>query len=357
MHLTQFFAGITLLHCSLAVKILDVVRDDPRLSALATIIAGTGGGGINPDLEQRFGLNGKNFTIFAPVNDAFTKGNPSFHKQLKLSENYPLLLSLIRSHIADGNIYLPAPGNRISGNSVEGYPIVLGVDQQGSRTIDNKYYTVNITSMRKVENGHIYTIDRVLDPFVQSFGMTIPQNKKTDALLTTPPGTPIPYATMADIVSSDPNLSTWRGIMNEVSPSFMKRLAEKPASSPKLCPPGTAKPNAILPDNAAFEYLSKEYRKSLKAPFNFATSLQLLSFGITKPTCLSWEDIVGIVRAYKGYKIYSHDSEMNMTITEPAKGSGEFFLNNAKLTFANMCAGNGCIWVVDRLIDPVYRQV
>jgi hypothetical protein len=60
------------------------------------------------------------------------------------------------------------------------------------------------------------------------------------------------------------------------------------------------------------------------------------------------------VKEKGSFKILSHRADMNLTISETAKGLGELRVNNGKVIMANRCAGNGCMWMADRMIDPVY---
>ena len=58
----------------------------------------------------------------------------------------------------------------------------------------------------------------------------------------------------------------------------------------------TPHPFAVLPNNAAFDYLPANYTKALSAPFNFALSSHLLAWGISIPTCAKFDDTMKVVK-------------------------------------------------------------
>jgi hypothetical protein len=55
-------------------SVLDLIRTDPELSKLASLIAGTGGGIVNPDFEERFRESAdRSYTLFAPTNEVSSR--------------------------------------------------------------------------------------------------------------------------------------------------------------------------------------------------------------------------------------------------------------------------------------------
>lgn len=157
---------------------------------------------------------------------------------------------------------------------------------------------------------------------------------------------------MTDLVSTEPQLSTWTALITDVLYGIMKRLGDRRGPEGGACT--TPHPFAVFPNNAAFELLPANYTKVLRAPYSFALASHLLAWGISVPTCATFDDIMNEVRTKGAFRIYSHRADINITVTETAKGSGELLVNNARVVMANRCAGNGCLWIVDRLLDPVY---
>jgi hypothetical protein len=158
--------------------------------------------------------------------------------------------------------------------------------------------------------------------------------------------------TMTDLALAEPQLSQWSGIMKEVLSAILKRLGDRRGPEGVACK--TPHSFAALPVNEAFSHLPSNYTQLLRAPFNFALSSHLLAWGISVPTCVTFQDIMSAIKNQGSFKVYSHRADMNLTITETPKGSGELMINNARVLMANRCAGNGCIWIVDRFIDPVF---
>jgi uncharacterized surface protein with fasciclin (FAS1) repeats len=216
--------------------------------------------------------------------------------------------------------------------------------------VDNVYYSAIVSRSSFATNGVIHKIDRLLDPYASTFGVLA---KNGSGKATSIDSSPRQEAkTMTDLVRAEPLLSSWRGLMENVLPQIMKRLGDRRGAEGKDCT--TPHPFVVLPTNEALSQLPANYTQVLKAPFNFGLANHLLAWGISVPTCASFQDILATVRERGSFKIFSHRADMNLTVSETVKGSGELMVNNARVVMANRCAGNGCIWMVDRMIDPVY---
>jgi uncharacterized surface protein with fasciclin (FAS1) repeats len=245
---------------------------------------------------------------------------------------------------------IPSAKQKKTVKSAEGYVIALSSTPTGT-SIDNHYYTskVNSTAIR-TSNGVLYKIDRILDPFAAAFGVSSTNHTGKATLID--PSRRQEDKTMTDLVLADPQLAQWTALMKQVLPAILKRLGDRRGAEGKDC--AVPKPFTMIPTNEALAHLPANYTKLLSAPFNFALSSHLLAWGISVPTCASFEDILASVRTKGSFKIFSHRADINLTITESSKGNGELLVNNARVIMANRCAGNGCIWMVDRMIDPVY---
>jgi uncharacterized surface protein with fasciclin (FAS1) repeats len=266
--------------------------------------------------------------------------------QFSIPQNYPLLLSIVRSHFVDGTYDASKLATAKDLQSVEGHRLQISHGQ-----IDCGHYNATIAPNGvKADNGIIYHLDRLLDPYASVFGIstTSPAVKTTQI-----DATPLQEdKTMTDLVLAEPRLSQWTALMKEVLAAILKRLGDRRGPEGVDC--RTPHPFAALPANEAFEQLPANYTRLLRAPFNFALSSHLLAWSISVPTCASFRDIMHAIEREGAFRVYSHRADVNLTIRETVKGSGELMINNARVLMANRCAGNGCIWIVDRFVDPVF---
>lgn len=334
---------------------------------------------LSQDIEQRFNKHGvgQSFILMAPTNDvspypnstfgtlshillfkAFSRISKPILDQLSIPLNYPLLLSLLRNHFIESDIMpslvaslSPSTESQaakiVTASSAEGYPIEFNIQSNNSH-INNTYYSSPFTSSTpiKASNGFLQKITRVLDPYASPFGVS-PNKTIIPTIIDRSPRQE--NKTMTDLVNAEPELSIWKETITEVLNAIMKRLGDKRGAENPSCQ--NPKPFAILPLNAAFDIPPPAYLKTLRAPFNFALSSHLLAWGISVPTCAGLEDILSVIRKEGSFRIFSHRADLNLTITER---EGELRVNNARVVMANRCAGNGCIWIVERLIDPVW---
>lgn len=280
--------------------------------------------------------------------------------QLSIPLNYPLLLSLLRHHFIESDNMTslisdlsPATNSKdikiITATSAEGYPITFGI-QQDTDFINSTYYTATFSSEKaiKASNGLIHKINRVLDPYASTFGVS-----PNATAITTP--TIIDKTarqeekTMTDLVNVEPELKVWKDTISTVLNAIMKRLGDRRGAEGGGCT--SPHPFAVLPINSAFSLLPAKYIDTLRAPFNFALASHLLAWGISVPTCASFDDIRAKIKQEGSFKIFSHRADLNLTITE---ADGVMRVNNARVVMANRCAGNGCIWIVERLVNPAW---
>lgn len=128
--------------------------NNPLLTTLVAAVSGQ----LNPDVNLVDTLNGSEFTVFAPVDDAFGKIDAATIEALKQPENAALLTSILTYHVVPGQI-LP---NDIVGmlTTVQGGT----VDVTGSG--DNlKVNDANvICGGVHTANATVYLIDTVLMP-------------------------------------------------------------------------------------------------------------------------------------------------------------------------------------------------
>ncbi|MBF4563564.1 fasciclin domain-containing protein [Plantibacter sp. VKM Ac-2876] len=128
--------------------------NNPLLTTLTAAVSGQ----LNPDVNLVDTLNGSEFTVFAPVDDAFKKIDAATIDSLKTPEGAATLTSILTYHVIPGQI---APSD-IDGEqtTVEGGTVKV----EGSG--DN--ITVNgakvICGGVKTANATVYLIDSVLMP-------------------------------------------------------------------------------------------------------------------------------------------------------------------------------------------------
>jgi uncharacterized surface protein with fasciclin (FAS1) repeats len=128
--------------------------NNPLLTTLVAAVSGQ----LNPDVDLVATLNGSEFTVFAPVDDAFAKLDAATVESLKLPENAALLSSILTYHVVPGQI-LPADivgtQTTVQGGTVEvtgsGENLMVG----DATVICGGVHTANAT---------VYLIDTVLMP-------------------------------------------------------------------------------------------------------------------------------------------------------------------------------------------------
>ena len=128
--------------------------NNPLLTTLVAAVAGQ----LNPDVNLVDTLNGSEFTVFAPVDDAFAKLPAETVEALKDPANAKLLTSILTYHVVPGQI-LPAD---LAGElkTVEGDTVTVegsgdSLTVNGSTVICGGVHTANAT---------VYLIDTVLTP-------------------------------------------------------------------------------------------------------------------------------------------------------------------------------------------------
>ncbi|TXK17190.1 fasciclin domain-containing protein [Homoserinibacter sp. GY 40078] len=128
--------------------------NNPLLTTLVAAVSG----GLNPEVDLVDTLNGGEFTVFAPVDDAFAKLDAETVDALSQPENADMLISILTYHVVPGQI-LPADivgtQTTVQGGTVEvtGTPDMLMVGD--ANVICGGVHTANAT---------VYLIDSVLVP-------------------------------------------------------------------------------------------------------------------------------------------------------------------------------------------------
>jgi uncharacterized surface protein with fasciclin (FAS1) repeats len=129
--------------------------NNPLLKTLTASVSG----GLNPDVNLVDTLNGGEFTVFAPVDDAFAKLDPATVETLKTPEGAATLTSVLTYHVIPGQL---APDEIVGTHkTVQGADVT--VEGSGDALTVNGSTAV-ICGGVKTANATVYLIDTVLMP-------------------------------------------------------------------------------------------------------------------------------------------------------------------------------------------------
>jgi uncharacterized surface protein with fasciclin (FAS1) repeats len=137
---------------------LDPVATAASNNPLLTTLTAAVSGQLNPDVDLVDTLNGSEFTVFAPVDDAFAKLDAATVESLKLPENAGLLTSILTYHVVPGQI---AP-DAIDGDHETVNGATVTVTGSGDDIMVNDASV--ICGGVKTANATVYLIDTVLMP-------------------------------------------------------------------------------------------------------------------------------------------------------------------------------------------------
>ncbi len=127
--------------------------NNPILTTLVAAVSGQ----LNPDVNLVDTLNGDEFTVFAPVDDAFAKIDPATIEVLKTDS--ALLTSILTYHVVPGQITPDAiAGTHTTVNGAD-----LEVTGSGDELVVNGQSAV-ICGGVQTANATVYLIDTVLMP-------------------------------------------------------------------------------------------------------------------------------------------------------------------------------------------------
>jgi uncharacterized surface protein with fasciclin (FAS1) repeats len=126
--------------------------NNPLLTTLVAAVSGQ----LNPDVNLVDTLNGSEFTVFAPVDDAFAKLPADTVAALQMPENAALLSSILTYHVVPGQI-LPAD---IAGELTTVQGGTVTVSGSGDNLMVND--ATVICGGVHTANATVYLIDTVL---------------------------------------------------------------------------------------------------------------------------------------------------------------------------------------------------
>ena len=128
--------------------------NNPLLTTLVAAVSGQ----LNPDVDLVDTLNGSEFTVFAPVDDAFAKLPAETVAALKLPENAALLSGILTYHVVPGQI-LPS---ELTGEltTVNGATVTVTGSEDALMVNDAAVICGGV----RTANATVYLIDTVLTP-------------------------------------------------------------------------------------------------------------------------------------------------------------------------------------------------
>ena len=128
--------------------------NNPLLTTLVAAVSGQ----LNPDVDLVDTLNGSEFTVFAPVDDAFAKLPAETVAALQLPENAQMLSDILTYHVVPGQI-LPSDIDgeltTVNGGTVNVTGSGDNIMVNDAKVICGGVHTANAT---------VYLIDTVLSP-------------------------------------------------------------------------------------------------------------------------------------------------------------------------------------------------
>ncbi|KAG5999073.1 hypothetical protein E4U43_002300 [Claviceps pusilla] len=323
--------------------LLTALGQDADLSKFYSLFTSTGGGKPAPELEERFNnpRDGLFRVVLAPTNRALAALPPTTLARLARPSSYELLVALLRTHLTDAvDGRLLSADKLLSRNltSVEGFQLAVGPD--GSIVSnpgllksdpDNQPLSAPQASLVRSKpsgpflpaiqaaNGAIFKIDAVINPFATYFGRDRPS--PNNAALPAVQPRKDKSATMADVLSSDPDLSALHTILAAVAPDFLQRLAlfSHDVGSKN---PANVSTVFLAPANA----FTRSKVDSASRPFNAGLSRELLTGGFGE---------------------IHHDQ-----IAKAAIAVQGDMVGNAKVV-RRVKARNGEVWITKRWLDPM----
>jgi uncharacterized surface protein with fasciclin (FAS1) repeats len=126
--------------------------NNPMLTTLTKAVSGQ----LNPQVNLVDTLNGGQFTVFAPTDEAFAKIDPATIEKLK--SDAPLLTSILTYHVVPGQA---APSAVVGTHkTVQGADVTVSGGVNGLRVNDSSVVCGGV----QTANATVYMIDTVLMP-------------------------------------------------------------------------------------------------------------------------------------------------------------------------------------------------
>ncbi|KXS99138.1 hypothetical protein AC578_9817 [Pseudocercospora eumusae] len=323
--------------------VLTTLASDSDLTSFYRLFNSTGGdsGKPGPGFEERFNnpSTGVKYTVFAPTNEALKKLPKPILENLTRPSSFELLSTILRNHIALGELGAAEIGSNeiitfVGGFSIQ-FDASLAIDSNPGTTkteipIHHQANLIKDNSTGQpvrlqASNGAVFKLDNLLDEFLTYFGLDASNNDGGLPKIVEQAGN----LTMDKVLEQEPQLSELYSLASTLWPDFLTRLSLRGGEHDD----DDAKRTVYLaPSNAAFDVLPAAAREKFTEPSNFGATSFLLGHGLG-----TFDEGAGVVRSVDGF---------NITIMGDRA-------SNARVE-KRICVENGCVWVVGRWLDPIF---
>ncbi|ORY61627.1 FAS1 domain-containing protein [Pseudomassariella vexata] len=316
-----------------------MISEDPDLSQFYALFKSTGGNsGIpGPPFEERFNRAETlvRYTVFAPINSAFANLNPELIKTLTSPPAYPFLASILKTHLTEGELSSINLTNGGTFTAVEGFKInVSAAESQTGISINGQARLISSIPVQ-ASNGAVFKIDGIVDPYADYFGRdsSSPHPAESNTSMPVCDGDVANQTSMADVLNSTPQVSTFMRWLGAVAPEFVTTLDSIPKAE------GDANETVLFaPSNTAFANLPSTAVDKALEPHN-----QPLTAWLLKNQFVRMSGRANTISMF-GLPL----------ATTMAPNGNVSVINNANVEREKVCSCNGCVYVVSKWIDPLF---
>jgi len=314
--------------------IVDVAANTPDISTLVTALKAG-------DLVDTLSGAGP-FTVFAPTNEAFAALPAGVLANLLKPENKAALVDVLTYHVhvaaaTDREQYLLARNfcqglkyKTLEGNTLA-VTAVTGGDGSGCcGRVPNCTIVINTAKITTADvpgvNGVVHIIDAVLLPGPPPTPTPAPPPAPT------PPPTPAPGTkTIVELAVATPDLST---LVTALKAGDLVDTLSGPG-------PFTV----FAPTNEAFAALPAGTVANLLKPENKAALVDVLTYHVVSVGAVFSKDIIN-------GEIFPTVEGKTLTATLRGLFKNTVFINDAKVTTADVAASNGVVHIIDKVLLP-----
>lgn len=212
--------------------------------------------------------------------------------------------------------------------AIEGFPLTAATAGDAV-FVNNQAEIVAVDTF--AANGVVHQIDQVLNPFTAYFGVS--------NITTAPQTSTAEGSTISDILLTDSRLTDVRDVLLALQPDFVRNRLAFAGSAPQIF---------AAPSKDAFAAAPPDTAGASRAPSNQPLSFQLFSFGLIDTGGATFADLDLATGSVSAANVFT-----GINVTASQGPDGAVFLNNAGIQ-EEVCGSNGCVWIVDRVLDPLY---